>query len=160
LIIYKSTSDNIFDSTAQVLVDPVNCVGRSGDGLALLFKEKFSEQEKVFIARCKANKLKMGTVLPVPLRENYNDPDEITRVLVYFPTKVQPKFNSDERGIYEGLVALRQVVLQHDLKSIAIPALGCGLGNLSFERVKKAIEYVFDSMKYHTTIEVYPPHED
>jgi O-acetyl-ADP-ribose deacetylase (regulator of RNase III) len=39
LIYFKTGS--IFDSDAEALVNPVNCVGVMGKGLALQFKEKY-----------------------------------------------------------------------------------------------------------------------
>ena len=42
--------------------------------------------------------------------------------------------------IQTGLQALKQVIIEHNIQSIAIPPLGCGLGGLSWSEVKPLIE--------------------
>ena len=39
MIVFKN--GNIFDSKCETLVNPINCVGVMGKGLALIFKNKF-----------------------------------------------------------------------------------------------------------------------
>ena len=42
---------NIFDSHAQVLVNPINCVGVMGKGLALEFKRRYPVLLAMQVAR-------------------------------------------------------------------------------------------------------------
>ncbi len=40
---------DIFDSGAHALVNPVNCVGVMGSGLALMFKKRFLENYSAYV---------------------------------------------------------------------------------------------------------------
>ncbi|MDM3856707.1 MAG: macro domain-containing protein [Aphanizomenon gracile PMC649.10] len=52
-----------------------------------------------------------------------------------FPTKQHWKNNADIQGIEEGLKWIRDNYKQQGIKSLAMPALGCGLGNLQWQDV-------------------------
>lgn len=45
--------------------------------------------------------------------------------------------------IETGLRSLVKNVIERDIKSLAVPALGCGLGGLDWSQVRPAIEYAF-----------------
>lgn len=146
-------SGNIFESDCQVLTSPVNCKGRSGAGLALLFKKRFPKEEKLFIEWCKEGKLKLGTVLTV-CREDV----PTSGYICYFPTKDKPSDTSNIRSLYEGLISLRQLMLYEGANSVALPALGCGLGGLEFATLEKAVRYVFDDWP-ELSIDLYRAHK-
>ena len=63
-----------------------------------------------------------------------------TGALVCLPTKTLPQYPSELKYIEKGLVALRQLIRSKEIKSLAIPALGCGLGGLSWADVQPLIE--------------------
>ena len=65
---------------AEALVNPVNCKGQSGKGLAAAFKKHYPKEEEDYISYCVAGAMKPGVVIPVQ-RENIN------KYVVYFPTK-------------------------------------------------------------------------
>ena len=48
--------------------------------------------------------------------------------------------------IESGLVALISEVRRLDVRSIAIPALGCGLGGLDWNEVRPRIEHAFQGV--------------
>jgi len=52
-----------------------------------------------------------------------------------FPTKGHWKLNSDIEGIKQGLKWLQDNYEREGIKSLAIPALGCGLGKLDWKDV-------------------------
>ncbi len=49
--------EDIFNLDVAAIVNPVNCVGVMGKGLALHFKNKFPQNFKVYNKACKENKL-------------------------------------------------------------------------------------------------------
>lgn len=64
---------DFFASRAQALVNPVNCHGRMGKGLALEFKERFPENFRRYAALCAARhtlprgeRLEPGTIAVFP----------------------------------------------------------------------------------------------
>lgn len=126
-----STGD-IFESPAEALVDPVNCVGAAGKGLALAFKRHFPVGHRHYKRACDVGMLLPGKVLMYM-------PNPGPKV-IYFPTKDHWKDLSRMELIVAGLVDLRRLLKENEIASVAIPALGCGLGGLDWKDVRPAIE--------------------
>jgi len=51
---------DIFDSTAQVIVNPVNCKGHMGKGLALAFKQRYPHMYLSYQQECRVGILRIG----------------------------------------------------------------------------------------------------
>lgn len=49
--------------------------------------------------------------------------------------------------IIEGLSDLREVVLEHEIRSIALPALGAGNGGLEWSEVRPEVERILGSLE-------------
>jgi len=141
---------NIFESTCEAWVNPVNCIGVMGSGLALAFKIKFPDMFKEYKKICDEQKLFPGLV-HIYCSEN-------PKYIINFPTQDDL---SPSRIVYisSGLVNLAYEVKHLDIKSIALCALGCGLGGLKWENVKPLIECFAESLP-DTMVEVYEPLED
>ena len=129
------TGKSIFDSEAIAWVNPVNCVGVMGKGLALEFKKRFSENYKNYRKACKEGKVQPGWMW-IQRRFGKIDPAYI----INFPTKRHWKDASRLEDIEEGLKALVKVINTHRIKTIAVPPLGCGLGGLDWVDVRPLIE--------------------
>jgi len=125
---------DLLRSDADALVNTVNTVGVMGKGIALQFKNQFPKNYKVYKEACKTGALRPGQMLVVKdgdlLREKY---------IVNFPTKEHWKAPSKIEYIEKGLPALKEAIIQHQIKSIAIPPLGCGSGGLDWNVVKPMI---------------------
>jgi O-acetyl-ADP-ribose deacetylase (regulator of RNase III) len=121
-------SGNIFASKAECLVNPVNCVGVAGAGLAKAFMEKFPNNYKAYRARCADGRLRIGA--------GYVFRSSLASTKVAnFPTKSHWRDRSELRDIDSGLDWLLDEIDDGslaDVKSLAIPALGCGLGGLDW----------------------------
>ena len=145
---------NIFDSKAEALVNPVNCVGVSGKGLALEFKKRFPLNFDKYRDACKQpeEKLKIGRIF---ITVFYDSP----KYIINFTTKNHWRETSFISYINEGLKDLKRFLTIGMIKSIAIPALGCGLGELPWHMVKESIIYHLSDLE-DIDIEVYEPHED
>ncbi len=52
------------------------------------------------------------------------------RLIINFPTKRHWRGRSRLADIESGLDDLRRVLIERDIRSVALPALGCGLGGL------------------------------
>ena len=81
----KYVEGNIFESTAEVIVNPINTVGVMGKGLALKFKINYPDMFKKYQEICKKGLLKPGTL--------YLHTSENKKILL-FPTKKHWKDNS------------------------------------------------------------------
>jgi len=134
-----------------VLVDPVNCVGVAGKGLALEFKIHYPSQHvAVYTNLCKQSSLKLGQV--AYYKSTTTEPS-----IVYFPTKFHYNDKSHISNIALGLCDMKKVVIAFGIKSLAVPALGCGLGGLEFEPVRKLVEALFYDMATEVTIFLHTP---
>ena len=143
---------DLLDSNAEALVIPVNCVGVMGAGLALEAKYKFHDSAKHYGRACIENRLYIGNILIDTINH------EVTKYLVYFPTKLHWRENSRLEYIEEGLKTLRSKIINLGIKSIALPRLGCGCGRLNWTEVKQLIlKYLNDLEDVDIQI-ISPPH--
>lgn len=126
----KYIKGNIFESTCEAIVNPVNCVGVMGAGLAKQFKERYPDNYIAYRNFCKKNLMKIGTILIV-------EPELTIFTILNFPTKIHWKDSSKLEYIEKGLFALVNVIEHDKFESVAIPKLGCGLGGLEWEEVKQ-----------------------
>lgn len=131
----KYLHGNILDADAKALVNPVNCVGVMGKGLALQFKRTFPENYLWYKRACGRNRVQIGQVLSIPV--------STTQFVINFPTKRHFQDQSKLKDIKVGLEALVSAIELLGIQSIAIPALGCGLGGLRWPLVRKLIEEEF-----------------
>jgi O-acetyl-ADP-ribose deacetylase (regulator of RNase III) len=138
---------NLFESGAEALVNTVNCVGVMGKGIAYQFKRAYPEMHKDYIRRCKAGEVRLGEVSSFRERG---------KLVINFPTKSHWRSSSDLKDIRTGLKALRVFLADNEIKSIAIPPLGCGNGGLAWSDVRQLIELELGELK-DVDIEVYAP---
>jgi O-acetyl-ADP-ribose deacetylase (regulator of RNase III) len=135
----KVVKDDIFNSDAEVLVNPVNCVGVMGAGLAKKFKEKYPHNFYVYKKMCEGGQLQLGRPLFV---NGFKPPGP--KYIANFPTKNHWKDKSNYKDIKEGLEELYKLCKFGHVETLAIPMLGCGLGGLKWSKVKKMIIEEFD----------------
>ncbi|HEY8558990.1 MAG TPA: macro domain-containing protein [Pyrinomonadaceae bacterium] len=135
----KEISGNLLEADAEAFVNAVNCVGVMGKGIALQFRRKFSEEYfEDYKRACQKGDLRIGKVQVYSLTS-----DDSPRFIVNFPTKNHWREQSRLEYIESGLPSLVEAVEKHEIESIAVPALGCGLGGLDWNDVKLLIENAF-----------------
>lgn len=78
------------------------------------------------------------------------------RFVVNFPTKEHWRSPSKMAYVDEGLVALVAEVRARGIRSIAIPALGAGLGGLAWDDVRPRIEAAMAAL-VDVDVRLYPP---
>ena len=133
MIEYKS--GDILREDAEALINTVNCVGVMGRGIALQFKKVFPENFKNYAAACKHEEVQPGRMFVYETGLLTNP-----RYIINFPTKRHWRGKSRMEDINAGLKALVEVIHQYNIRSIAIPPLGSGLGGLDWVDVKPCIE--------------------
>ena len=129
------TKGNLLEADAEALVNAVNTVGVMGKGIALLFKQRFPENMKQYALACKQGRVVTGKMFATETYELMGP-----RWIVNFPTKQHWRDQSQMQWVVDGLADLRQFIIDNDIRSIAIPALGAGLGGLAWDAVKGEIE--------------------
>lgn len=137
----ERTRGNIVEANAEALVNTVNCVGVMGRGIALQFRKAFPENYQAYRAVCHRKELHPGLMLVHDLGKLTNP-----RYIINFPTKRHWKSKSRIEDIDAGLPALIAQIRQRQIRSIAIPPLGCGLGGLNWDEVRPRIERAFQDL--------------
>jgi uncharacterized protein YwgA/O-acetyl-ADP-ribose deacetylase (regulator of RNase III) len=122
---------NVFESGAQTLVNTVNCVGVMGKGVALEFKKRFPEMFHDYAERCSRHEVQLGR----PYLYRRLTPPWILN----FPTKDHWRSVARLQDIVRGLEYLEQHYREWGITSLAVPPLGCGLGQLEWRVVGRTL---------------------
>jgi O-acetyl-ADP-ribose deacetylase (regulator of RNase III) len=122
---------DLLTSGAQALVNPVNCVGVMGAGLAKQFRDRYPVMFTDYQSQCRARLYQPG--VPCIWRCDGQP------LIVNFPTKGHWRDPTQLQWIRAGLVILADLLRTDGIRSIALPPLGCGLGGLSWPDVRDLI---------------------
>src|SRR5204863_761671 len=147
----RFTKGNLLDAHVEAVVNTVNTVGVMGKGIALMFKERFPENFKSYAAACKAKAVRVGEMF-VTAGVELDGP----RWIINFPTKQQWFQPTKLEWVRSGLVALKAVIREKRIESIALPPLGCGNGGLDWGVVRPIIENALADLK-DVEVGVYEP---
>ncbi len=136
---------DIFSVNATMIVVPVNTLGAMGKGLALTVAQEFPMVEKEYKRLCRARLINTEGGLGWASENGTN--------FCLFPTKRHWSKPSQLDWIVNGLRALQADLLPSEI--VAVPALGCGEGRLSWEHVRPAIEHFLNPLP--NTVIVFGP---
>ena len=142
---FKKIKGNIFNSSAQVLVNTVNCVGVMGRGIALECKLRFPEMYKSYKEFCDQKKIQPG-ILQIWKGSN--------PWILNFPTKIDWRDPSKFEYLEKGLDKFIKTYSEKGITSIAFPLLGASLGGLPEEKVFELMENKLSRLQ-NIDIEVY-----
>ena len=131
----KEVQGNILFAEVDAVVNPVNCKGVMGAGLALQFKQTYIENFNLYKWICDRGEMRIGECLIFNRGEG-----KAPRYIVNFPTKDHWQDRSEYFYIEQGLADLAKRIKRLKITSIAIPHLGCGLGGLAWVRVRPMVE--------------------
>lgn len=144
---------DLFEAGAETLVNPVNCVGVMGAGIALEFKRRFPLVFREYRDACFGSRLEPGGILPV--RISAEGPFR-PRWIVHLATKNDWRTVSRLEWVDEGLRRLSVWLAESPVATIAVPALGCGKGGLLWDKVRRLIERHLGNAAEQRVL-VYPP---
>ena len=139
---------NILESNAYAIVNPVNCEGYMGKGLAYQIKQQYPKTYEDYSIVCKQGGLSIGQIHC--FKENQ-------KMIINFPTKNKWRAKSNISYIIDALPAVVDFIIDNNIKSIAIPPLGCGLGGLEWEEVKQILLEYLEPIAYKLEIYIYQP---
>ena len=136
---------NLFFSRLQTLTIPVNLQGVMGSGLALYTKQKFPDVYVEYQDVCRAKRI-TATKPYLYKREGSLDEEladfgadlttpNAVKWFLLFATKRKWRENSRLEDIEGGLDWMRHNFQVQGVESLAMPALGCGLGGLDWKDV-------------------------
>lgn len=137
----KYKTGDITREDVEALVNTVNCVGIMGRGVALQFKNVFPENFKTYKIACNRGELQPGHMFVFSTGHLTNP-----RYIINFPTKRHWRGKSRIEDIESGLKALVGEIRKRDIRSIAIPPLGSGLGGLDWREIRPRIAEALNSI--------------
>ena len=137
---------NIFNTTAQTIVNTVNCVGVMGKGIALVFKLRYPSMFEQYQKYCKQNLIAVGK-LWIYKGEPTNP------WVLNFPTKTHWKLPSEYEYIEKGLQKFVDTYKEKGITSIAFPLLGANNGGLDKDKIMETMLHYLS--KCDIPIEIY-----
>ena len=138
-IIFEGERD-IFTALADWIVCPVNCVGVMGNGLAKAFSLRYPDLLGHYRSNCKQSRLSPG-ILYSYTPKYINGVLGAGKHVLCFPTKDDWRHPSELEYIELGLKCLVQYYSEIGISSIAIPAIGCGQGQLDWLQAVRPLVY-------------------
>jgi O-acetyl-ADP-ribose deacetylase (regulator of RNase III) len=134
---------DLLAAPVEALVNAVNTVGVMGKGIALQFRQKYPDMFVAYEAACRAGTVRIGHMRTFdrgPSAEN-------ARSIINFPTKRHWCEPSRLADVESGLIAFTETVQRLEIRSLAVPPLGCGLGGLDWREVQPRIESAFANLE-------------
>lgn len=147
----RFSKGDMFSEKNCALVNPCNCIGVLGAGVAKEISNQYPEATDAYKRLCGLKWMKPGWV-----EVEQCNPGKNADFIVHFPTKIHWKDPSEYEYVKLGLDSLWFVTKECGFKKLCIPALGCGLGGLKWEVVKCMIEQSLYSLN-ETEIIVFEP---
>lgn len=129
---------DLLKADTDALVNTVNTVGVMGKGMALQFKQAFPANYDAYRRACQRGEVVIGRMFVFDAGQLVRP-----RFIINFPTKGHWKSRSQLEDIEAGLADLVRVLRQLDIRSVAVPPLGCGNGGLNWSDVRPRIEEAF-----------------
>ncbi|GHS86315.1 hypothetical protein FACS189487_00340 [Campylobacterota bacterium] len=127
MISYKN--GNIFTTTAETIVNTVNCVGIMGAGIAFEFRLREPSMYEQYRSLCAERQIAIGKLWLCSSNGQYG-----YKQVLNFPTKIDWKLPSDESYLRQGLDRFVATYQTKNISSIAFPMLGADRGGISQER--------------------------
>lgn len=123
MIILEDKKLDIFKVDCQTIALGCNKVGVMGNGLALAFKNRFEGLEEAYKRACYFDVFKSSGVFIFDVKGR-------DKKVMCFPTKNHWKYKSPIELIDFGLEKLSRQYTTMGITSLALPALGCGKGQI------------------------------
>ncbi len=138
---------DLLKSDMHALVNTVNTVGIMGKGVALAFKKRYPAMYHDYVQRCDRHEVKLGE----PYAYEADD-----HLIINFPTKQHWRSVSRLSDIVAGLEYLEHHYKAWNIRSLAVPPLGCGNGQLEWRVVGPVL--LRHLRRLDVPVELYAPH--
>lgn len=125
-------SGDLFTSDAEVLAHGCNCQGVMGAGIAKEFKDRYPGMFKEYNLACKGRTFEPGSYMVYEATSS--------KTILNLATQDYPGRNARLDLIEKSLT--KALEAHPELKSIAMPRIGCGIGGLAWEEVERVLKRV------------------
>lgn len=129
---------DLLNSTAQVHVNAINKRGIMGAGIAAAFRKKYPTMFESYVKACNSSTLQHGAM------HAWIDP--ISGTIVANLLTVNDDFSGNYHYCKLALYELADMVKNNPIKSVAIPPIGCGIGNLRKDVILDMIVDIFGDL--------------
>ena len=146
------TQGNLLLAPVAALVNTVNTEGVMGKGLALQFRQAYELNYKLYRQACKEGRVRVGEMFVTETGAAFGP-----RYIINFPTKRHWKEASRMEYITLGLEALKAVLHERGIESVALPPLGCGNGGLDWDDVRPVIETSLRELQGRVAVQLFAP---
>lgn len=147
----STATGNLLTANVDALVNTVNTVGVMGKGLALQVRRAYPAMYEEYSSATKRGEVQLGK-MHVWATDAISHP----RYVINFPTKGHWRSRSRLADIRTGLNDLVRVVEEYEIRSLAVPPLGCGNGGLAWPDVEPLIREAFIRLP-EVQVELYLP---
>lgn len=148
-----SISGDMFSMDHEAIVNPINCVGTMGNGVAKLVKERFPSIMEPYKKYCNQKLLHPGSTWVYKTGVNY------PKYILNTATKNHWKEPSKINNIIYCYTSIIRAIKSKNISNIAIPPLGCGNGKLNWHCIRPlAIDILESNNLDHVNIYLYEPY--
>lgn len=151
--IYKEIHGDLFqhhgNSKTVSLAHCISSDARMGQGIAVLFREKFGCAEEIRSRNVENGDIIILNKSPHVSNGNISTP---TRYIYYLVTKQKYFEKPTYETLRSSLLCMKKHAIENKVQCIAMPRIGCGLDGLEWETVSKMIREIFMHEKIHVLI--------
>ena len=135
-------SGDLFDQNVQAIAHGVNCIGVMGAGIAIQFRKLSEDMYQQYRLKCERRELFPGEFFRYDIDGGFGWGAPLT---VYnLATQQRPGANAKYEYIEQSIDKMFKNADYHNIKSIGLPQIGCGIGGLWWPNVRKTIENLYD----------------
>lgn len=140
-------SGDLFAADVEAIVNPINCVGVMGKGIALEVKKRNPSMFYRYRQKCSGTRgdypIEPGDVVALPS-------DNQRQVIFNMATKDHWRQGSRIEWIEQGLLNLQRLLSDENqyshIQSLGLPPVGCGNGGLEWSDVKPLVLKYLDPL--------------
>lgn len=146
MTIHIVENESIFDSKAEVITNANNSIGIMGAGLALAFFQRYPLVCEFYNAHQKSLQEDSDNIRLLPPKLVSEDfvwqgkGEKRKHKILFFPTMIYPGQRTLHAHIDTNVRIMMSLLKEENIKSIALPALGGGIGRFPFSELHAILE--------------------
>lgn len=178
MVVRLKDAGDLLASKAQTIVNTVNCRGVMGKGVAAAFRDSgvYDKMVADYEQRCAAGKVRLGQPYlwrPSALTQDSEQgtlldeetlepaPSLLVKQVLNFPTKDHWKQRQSRLSdIDRGLTYAASQRYEWGIKSMAVPALGCGNGRLNWLLIRDTLQGWLETRFPEVDVELHAPPDE
>lgn len=132
----KHVTGDLFALDVDAIGHGVNCKGVMGAGIAVAFKDKFPMMYHDYQKLCYMMHLWPGQVFVWRMGD---------KTVYNIASQYEPGADASYDALATALLFVRFDAERYNLKSVALPQIGCGIGGLEWQHVSRLMTVIFSN---------------